>query len=75
MANRKNEMIGDNRYLQQWHQPQAAQAPGGKPPIAAPDGAPVGATQVWHDTKGAVLGYTVNGKYQAAKAPTTQAVQ
>lgn len=70
LANRKKEIIGDNRYLQQWHQPQAAappQGPGATAPIAAPAGAPTGATQVWHDPQGKVLGYTVNGKYQAGQ--------
>jgi hypothetical protein len=47
-----------------YNQQQGTQ-PRAKAPIAAPTGAPAGATQVWQDAKGAVVGYTVNGKYQA----------
>lgn len=74
LANRKTEIIGDNRYLQQWHQPvQQGAGSGGsgsnggnaKTPIAPPAGAPAGASQVWHDAQGKILGYTVNGSYQA----------
>lgn len=36
------------------------------PKSAAAPPAPVGATQAWHDTSGKLVGYTVNGKYQAA---------
>lgn len=50
-------------------QPQgsSSQQPQAKTPIAPPAGAPAGASQVWHDAQGKVVGYTVNGSYQAAQ--------
>jgi len=48
-------------------QGSAAQPAQTKAPIAPPAGAPAGASQVWHDAQGKILGYTVNGSYQAAK--------
>ena len=51
--------------------PQTSQGGGNgasaKAPIAPPPGTPAGATEVWHDAQGKLLGYTVNGYYQAAK--------
>lgn len=52
LATRKQEMIGDNRYLQRWH-PQAQQ----------PGQAPPGATTAYKDAQGNIKGYAVNGKY------------
>jgi hypothetical protein len=54
---------------QQQQQQQPNAAPATQPAAAPPAGAPAGATQVWHDPKnpGKILGYTVNGKYQAAQ--------
>jgi len=55
LANRKKEIIGDNRYLQQWHQPQATQQPTqqqtqpGQPPTL-PTGTPPpvsGMSRIW----------------------------
>jgi hypothetical protein len=39
------------------------------PKSAAPPAPPTGATQAWHDASGNLVGYTVNGKYQAAGKP------
>jgi hypothetical protein len=51
LANRKQEIIGDNRYLQQWHQPppNQQQAHPGQPPVL-PAGAPppaAGMSRIW----------------------------
>lgn len=52
----------DPQYKQRLVQEKTGAA---KPQAAAPT-PPSGATQVWHDQSGKLLGYTVNGKYQAA---------
>lgn len=50
LANRKQEMIGDNRYLQRWH-PQSS-------------GAPAGATAEVHNQQGQLIGHVVNGAFK-----------
>jgi hypothetical protein len=50
LANRKTEIIGDNRYLQQWHQPQQQQQQqGGQPPALPTDAPPPaqGMSRIW----------------------------
>jgi hypothetical protein len=48
LANRKNEIIGDNRYLQQWHQVQPQQQ-AQQPPVLPPNAPPpaTGMSRIW----------------------------
>jgi hypothetical protein len=51
LANRKQEMIGDNRYLQRWYGQPANQAP-------------PGATAEVHNQQGQLIGHVVNGAFK-----------
>jgi hypothetical protein len=65
LGNRKTEMIGDNRYLQRWHNPQPA---AGQPGQGGQPQAPAGATAEVKNAQGVVTGHVVNGQYVALPA-------
>ena len=67
LGNRKKEMVGDNRYLLRQYSQQST--PSQNPEREqVPSGVPQGATHIYKDTDGKVVGYALDGKYVPLQA-------